>query len=235
MRRQLLILPGWSGSKESWKNFISLAQADYEVHCLDLPCFGQEPCPTEIWGVEEYGNFVLEKIKRFNLSQPILLGHSFGGAIAAYLAANHPERFSRLILSGPAIFRRTSGFKKYSFLVMAKFGKFIFAWSIFKKFSGFMKKLLYRLANSDYNDTSGIKREIYKKITGQDLSETVKKINLPTLIIWGEKDGYVPVKQSKKLAALINGSNLELILNGKHGLHLQMPERLYGLVKNFIK
>ena len=36
----------------------SLAQRDFNVVCIDLPCFGTEPCPTSVWGVEEYSNLV---------------------------------------------------------------------------------------------------------------------------------------------------------------------------------
>jgi len=235
MARQLLILPGWDGTRNTWKHFINLAQNDFEVHCLDLPCFGDEPCPTEVWGIEEYAKFVNKKIKDLNLIKPVIFGHSFGGAIATLLAADHPEIFSRLILSGPAIFRQPKSFKKTVFLVLAKLGKFIFALPLLNKFSALSKKILYRLANSDYNETSGVKREIFKKITGQDLSQTAKRLALPTLIIWGEKDGFVPVKQAKKLAGMIKGSKLEVIAGAKHGLHLKMPEKLYSLVKNFIE
>jgi len=234
MKPQLLILPGWQGSKASWQNFINLAQTDFEVYCFDLPCFGEEPCPEEVWGIENYADFVLEKIKRLNLHKPVMLGHSFGGAIAAYLVASQQGEFSRLILTGPAIFRQSKSLKKIIFFPLAKLGNFIFSMPVLNKYSGLMKKILYRLANSDYNETSGIKREIYKKITGQDLSQTVRKINLPTLIIWGEKDGYVPVGQGKKLAKLISDSRLKIIPGGKHGLHLQMPEKLYGIIKNFL-
>ena len=234
MKPQLLIIPGWEGSRASWENFIKLAENDFDVYCLDLPCFGEEPCPDEVWGVMEYAEFVLKKIKSLNLNRPILFGHSFGGAIAAYLAANYESDFSRLILSGPAIFRRTPSLKKAIYYAFAKSGKFIFSLPLLNKFMGLAKKILYHLANSDYNKTSGIKRKIYKRIISQNLSQTVKLINLPTLIVWGEKDGYVPLEQAKKLTELIKYSKLEVISGGKHGLHLQTPERLYGVVKNFI-
>jgi len=234
MKPQLLIIPGWGGTKTSWKNFMNLAQTDFDVYCFDLPCFGEEPCPTEIWGIEEYAEFVRKKTKNLNSVKPILLGHSFGGQIAAYLAANYPEEFSKLILSGAAILRQTPSAKKIIFQFLAKTGGFIFKLPLLNRAADFMKKALYRLANSDYNRTSGMKREIYQKIINQDLSALAARINLPTLIIWGENDGYVPLKQGKKLSELIVGSKLEIVPGGKHGLHLQTPEKLYGLVKNFI-
>ncbi|MDD4271956.1 MAG: alpha/beta hydrolase [Patescibacteria group bacterium] len=235
MARQLLIIPGWGGTKESWKNFIALAQKDFEVFCLDLPCFGSEPCPKEIWGVEDYTNFIIKKIKDLNLIKPVVLGHSFGGQVAAYLAATSPQLISRLILSGASAIRPKRSFKRAIFSLIAKTGKIILSLPLLSSLTAPAKKILYRLADSpDYTSTNGIQREIFKKITRQDLTEELKKIKIPTLVVWGEKDTYVPLTGGKKIAALIPNSRLEIIPEGKHGLHLQMPEKLYGLVKNFI-
>lgn len=233
MKPQLLIIPGWEGSISSWQNFINRAENDFTVYCFDLPCFGAEPCPNSVWGVEEYAEFVRQKIKQNNLNKPILLGHSFGGQIAAYLTIYYPAEFSRLILSGASIFRQTPTAKKIIFNLIAKIGKFIFSLPLLNKASAFIKKGLYRLANSDYNDTSGIKREIYKKIINQDLSQSINKINTPALIVWGENDSYVPLSQGKKIAQLIPGAKLKIIKNAGHGLHLKHLDQFYNIVKEF--
>jgi len=236
MPRQLLILPGWGGTRQSWQNFINLAQKDWQVICLELPCFDKEPCPNEVWGVAEYAEFVRQKIQNLNLIKPVILGHSFGGQIAVYLAATSPELISRLILSGAAAIRPKRSFKRFIFGGLAKTGKIFFSWPLIKNFSAPAKKFLYRLADSpDYGQTSGIKREIFKKIIRQDLTEELKKIQTPTLIVWGAADSYVPLATGKKIAALIPNSRLEIIPDGKHGLHLAMPEKLYGIVKKFIE
>jgi len=233
---QLVILPGWDGTIESWTNFINLAQKDFEVYCLELPCFGNKPCPNEIWGVENYAEFVKQKIKALNLIEPVILGHSFGGAVAAYLVASEPQLASRLILSGASAIRQKPSFKKYIFNLIAKLGKIFFSLPLIKKFALPAQKFLYRLADSpDYLKTSGIKRQIFQKIIKQDLTEDLKKITTPTLVVWGTLDSYVPLKTGKKIAELINNSKLEIIDGGKHGLHLQMPEKLYNVVKKFLE
>lgn len=234
MPRQLLILPGWGGTKESWKNFVDLAQKDFQVICLELPCFGREPCPDQTWDVKNYADFVKQKIQNLNLIKPIVLGHSFGGQVAAYLAAAWPQSLSRLILCGASAIRQKRGFKRFIFSLMAKVGKIFFSLPLIKSLTKPAQKLLYRLADSpDYNSTDGIQREIFKRIIRQDLTEELKKIKTPTLVIWGALDSYVPLKTGKKIAALIPNSHLEIIPGGRHGLHLQMPEKLYNIVKNF--
>lgn len=234
MPQQLLILPGWDGTKKTWENFIKLAQNDFEVYCLELPCFGNEPCPNEIWGVENYADFVKQKITNLNLNKPIVLGHSFGGQVASYLAAKEPQLISKLILSGAAAIRPKLNLKRFIFGSLAKIGKIIFSLPLIKNFTAAARKLLYKLADSpDFGQISGVKREICKKVLRQDLTEELKKINTPTLVIWGSLDSYVPLSSGKKIASLIKNSRLEIIDGGKHGLHLQMPEKLYEIVKNF--
>lgn len=236
MPRQLLILPGWGGTVESWQNFSNLAKHDFQVICLELPCFGAEPCPKEVWGVEDYAEFVSKKIKDLNLIKPVILGHSFGGQVAAYLAATSPQLISRLILSGASALRPEQNFKRLAFNCLAKIGKVFFSLPLIKNFGASAQKFLYKLAGSpDYNSSSGIKREIFKKIIRQDLTEELKKIKTPTLVIWGTLDSYVPLSSGKTIAALIPNSRLEIIPGGKHGLHLAMPEILYSIVKKFLE
>ena len=235
MARQLLILPGWGGTRQSWNDFIYLAQKDFPTTCLALPCFGDELCPDQVWGVEDYADFVKQKIQNLNLIKPIILGHSFGGQIAAYLAATSPESLSRLILCGASAIRPKRNFKRFIFSLTAKTGKIFFRLPLLKNLTAPAQKFLYRLADSpDYSSTKGIEREIFKKIIRQDLTEELKKIKTPTLVVWGTLDSYVPLTSGKTIAALIPNSRLEIIPGGQHGLHLQMPEKLYGIVKNFI-
>jgi pimeloyl-ACP methyl ester carboxylesterase len=199
-----------------------------------LPCFGAEPCPDQIWGVAEYAGFVKQKIQALRLNQPIVLGHSFGGQVAAYLAATSPQSLSRLILCGASALRYKRGLKRAVFKFIARIGKIFFRCPLIRNFSAPAKKFLYRLADSpDYQHTSGRKREIFKKVTRQDLTNELKSIVTPTLIIWGTKDGYVDIRTGRKISRLVKDAKFIAIPGGKHGLHLQMPEKLYSIVNNF--
>ncbi|MFH1089035.1 MAG: alpha/beta fold hydrolase [Candidatus Uhrbacteria bacterium] len=85
MKKQLVIIPGWDGTKQSWREFIKIAQNDFEVFCLEMPCFGNNPCPNDVCGVDEYADYVAKEI--IGLEKPIILGHSFGGQVAVNLVA----------------------------------------------------------------------------------------------------------------------------------------------------
>jgi len=218
----LVILPGWGGSHETWQDFIKLASDKFEIVCIDLPCFGTEPCPNSVWGVQEYTKFVYQKISQ--LPPPInLLGHSFGGQVATYFTANNQQMISKLILIGAAVLRPTDNWRRLFFGTIAKLGKIIFRIPIIEKYNLYAKKILYRMANSpDYSNTAGIKRDIFKKIIREDLGNLLPKIKTPTLVIWGKKDTYVPLKHGKIISQTLPHGRLA-IMDGKHGLHLTNP------------
>lgn len=230
--QKLVILPGWGGTKETWQAFTDLAKQNFDVQVINLPCFGDEPCPNEVWGVEEYAEFVKSKVN--NANKVTILGHSFGGQVAAYFASQNPEMIDRLILFAPALFRRKSPLRRVLFGIVAKFGKLIFKLPFIEKLDVWAKKLLYKVADSpDYSATAGIKREIFKKIIRQDLTECLSKISTPTLLVQGNFDKYVPVKESEKAVKLIPNAKLEIVQLGRHGMHFQLPEILFKIIKNF--
>jgi pimeloyl-ACP methyl ester carboxylesterase len=116
----------------------------------------------------------------------------------------------------------------------AKVGKLIFKLPFIEKFDVWAKKILYKAADSpDYNGTSGIKREIFKKIVRQDLTQILPKISVPTLLIQGTLDKYVPLKDTKRASKLIPNAKLEILSLGRHGLHFQSPEILFNVIKQF--
>lgn len=227
MRQHLIILPGWGGSHETWAEFVSLIQDNFDVHVIDLPCFGAEPCPNSVWTVATYAEFVHKRMRELKADKYILLGHSFGGQVAAYVAYMYPSQISRLILVGASLYRPKKTFKRLFFWCIAKFGKLIFRLSIIEKADGWAKKILYKMADSpDYAHTSGIKRDIFKAIMREDLTAILPKIGVPTDLIWGEYDTYVPIRVARKAHAAIEGSTLHIIPEGSHGLHLTQKNAL---------
>lgn len=232
----LIILPGWGGSRETWADFTEIAKEYFEVYIIDLPCFGSAPCPAEIWGVGDYGQFVQTQILHLKHidSNTILLGHSFGGQIAAALVAENPALADALILSGAAIYRKRKPIKNFFFGAVAKIGKLVFSLPFLASPRDAATKLLYRAAHSDYAETSGIQREIYKKITRQDVSHVLPQIAIPTLVIWGEHDRQIPIRFGKKIARYIPNATFIAVKNGTHGLHHETKKELLEAIAQFL-
>lgn len=234
-KKILVIVPGWGGTKETWQKFIDIAVAKYKVVCLELPCFGNEPCPNEVWGVEKYAQFLKKKLSNLDSNglEIVLLGHSFGGVVATHLVANSPEVCSKLVISGAPIIRKKRGISKTIIWGASKLGKFIFRLPFIEKFDIYVKKVFYRVINSDYNESSGIQKEIFKKIISEDQTHLLSKIKMVTMVIFGDKDTYVDPRDGKKIADLIPNAKLNIIKGGKHGLHMQQPEKLLEIITEF--
>lgn len=240
MQQTLVIVPGWGGSHETWEKFMQVARPHFsDVVCIDLPCFGGNACPKTVWGVEQYAEYVklkINKIKENTHSEIILMGHSFGGQVSAYLVANNPHICDKYILNAGAVFRPSRPLRRAFFWLLAKMGKIIFKIPMIEHAGVWAKKMLYKTADSpDYSKTSGIQTEIYKKIIRQDLTRQLPKITTPTLIVWGTLDKYLPLKDGRNAQKLIPNAKLEIISGGTHGLHLFKTEELLQKVKDFVQ
>ncbi len=236
----LVILPGWGGTHETWRDFIAAAKTSGpETRCIDLPCFGDAPCPPHVWGVDEYARYVRDQLDVIKTAEPDaqihLLGHSFGGQVAVVVAAKYGEYISSLILSGAAVFRPKQVLHRAVFGLIAKVGKLVFRLPLLERFSDTAKKVLYRGAESpDYAATSGIKRDIFKKIIREDVSLYLPGIRLNTLVLWGSHDTYVPLSLGKRIASALPKSQLVIIPKAGHGLHISNIPRMLHSIRTFL-
>lgn len=232
----LVIIPGWGGSHETWADFMNLLKPHFkDVVCIDLPGFGGVDTPKTVWGVEQYAEYVRRKIEKLPEGPKVIMGHSFGGQVSAYFVANNPGIAQKYILVAGAVFRPSRPIRRAFFFIIAKFGKILFKIPVIENVAIWAKKMLYKTADSpDYAATSGIKRDIFKKIIRQDLSEQLPKITTATLIVWGTLDSYLPVKDAYRAQKLIAHSKLEIIPGGTHGLHLHQKQKLLELITKFV-
>lgn len=237
-KQNLIILPGWGGCHETWQDFVNFIEKDFNfVQVIDLPCFGDEPCPKKIWGLAEYTEFVRKKIQSLNLNGGVvLLGHSFGGQVAANFVVKHHGIADALILSGSAVLRPRFLVRRIIFGALAKTGKLFFMMPFVERSGMWAKKLLYRPLNSQgYRESAGIKRNIFKKIIRHDLKKILYKINIPVLILWGDKDRFVNIKYGKKIFKLIPNAKMRVFKNGGHGLHIHNRDEMILEILKFLK
>lgn len=232
----LCIVPGWGGSRETWTEFIVKAEKTYEVHCIELPCFGGVPCPQTVWGVEQYSEYVFHQIRELKQEKPekkiILLGHSFGGQVATYVAERHGDIVDGLVLIAAAVVRPRRILKRAIFGMCTRIGKFILRTRQNNTTISEMKKKIYTaIFSPDYMEASGIKREIFRKVIREDLREILPKITKKVLIFWGKKDTYTPLSHGKIIAKKLKNSELIVFKDGRHGLHHTHADRILTTLK----
>jgi abhydrolase domain-containing protein 6 len=126
----LVILHGWNvRGLESWQSFLASAQKELGVRivAIEMPGFGQSSLPPDVWGVGEYAQFIHEFIQENFASSSThisLLGHSFGGGVVSFVAAQNAQYYNTLILLAPAVIRSQKNHTKKQNIT--KLGKRLF-------------------------------------------------------------------------------------------------------------
>jgi len=240
--KTLIILHGWQSSKEKWGKVKELLEKEeggskeIEVIAPDLPGFKAETTLERAWDLDDYvvwlEQFVAGREKFF------LLGHSFGGRVAIKFAVKHSYRLSGLILVSaagikkePTLIRKLM--EKGSMLVRKmKFEET----PILKNIWGVFKKFFYQfiLGKTDYLMASGFLKKTIKNILKEDLSSILEKIEVPTCLIWGEEDKITPLEDAYLMKKKIKLSQLKIMKKVGHTPHLEEPEGLVKLIKEFL-
>ena len=230
--RPFLILHGWGSKSERWEKIRKLlVKKGLKTIVPDLPGFGKSQKPPSAWDLNDYCDFVEDFVKFLNLQKFYLLGHSFGGAIAAKYGLKSPEKIELLFLVGASCVRKRTTkikfFEKISGIL--KFFSFLPFYSLFRK--GFYKFIIRK---SDYLSTEGVMRDSYLKVIKEDLTDILPTLQLKTIIIWGDKDNVKPLKDAYLMNRKIKNSQLIIIPGGDHDLEQKMPEILFEKISQFL-
>ena len=230
----IVLLHGWGGSALSFKPVFDYLSKSYRVYAIDFPGFGNSDLPPSVWGVEDYGNFILKLFTVMLIEKTNVIAHSFGGRVAIWLAANYPEKINKLVLVDSAGIKPKRPLKYYFKVTVAKIGKLILQCPIFERRHDILLNKLYRLIGSkDYLQQTGIMRSILVKVVNEDLREILHKITAPTLLVWGEEDKDVPVSSAKIMEKEIQDSGLIIFKGAGHFSYLDKFSDFCLIVSKF--
>ena len=240
----LLILHGWMASIPAMAPIYQYfgshnhhLQKPRRVVVLDFPGQGgtSEKLHTA-WGVPEYSEMVREFMEALELKKPDVIGHSFGGRVAIYLASTYPQIFSKIILTDSAGLTKKMSFSKMMKVLSYKIGKkFLKIFSSKETYEQNLNRLRKKYGSSDYAAlSSDIIRETFQKVIQLDLKENLKKIQSPCLLIWGENDEDTPLYMARTMEKEIKDSGLVILKNAGHFSYLDAPNQYNIIVENFL-
>ncbi|MEK9166394.1 MAG: alpha/beta hydrolase [Patescibacteria group bacterium] len=233
----IILLHGWGRGAESFQKISELlSEKGFKAHYFDFPGFGKALPPSSAWGVDEYVEFVEQYVREKNIQKFFLLGHSFGGKVAAKLAIRSPKKIMGLVLYAAAAIKPKPKAKNLIFLAAAKAGKVIFALPGLSWAARHARRLLYRLAgSSDYHRAQGIMKEVFKKTIAEDLTPILKNISVPTLIVWGDADRTTPIDQGIVMRNAISGAEWYVAEGRGHSWHVTEPKKFAEAILPFLK
>lgn len=201
----IIFLPGWNSPAEVFSNQVKIDN----LISINLPGFFGSEKPRAIWGASDYADFLSEFLNKLAIINPILVGHSFGGAVALRYASKKPVK--KLILIGAAIIR-TKTSKTRIYYLGAKTLKTLAPW-LAKK----MRRSFYnRIGALDYLE-SGQMNDIYQKVIREDSQSYLKNVqNVPVTLIWGEKDLATPMVQASLIKKQLPNSYIYILPEAGH-------------------
>ena len=227
-KKTLVFLHGWGVSSKIFEPLFYYLKDDFNIYAADLPGFGQTPI-KKVMTLKDYADFVYEFLKTNKIEDPMIIGHSFGGAVAVKLALLYPESISKLILVSASAIRQP-----HRKMLLLKKSADILKPLLPEK----IRKLILKLFGYDKTDYAQIEsrelKETFKHIIGEDLRPYFHLIKTPTLVIWGEKDAITPLSEGKTIDENITGAKLKIIKNASHFTFLDEPQEFIKLIKEFV-
>lgn len=211
----LLFLHGWGSCA---MNFSKILEKCDNFIAVDLPGFGNSEAPETAWSLTDYAFFIQEFLKKLNIENPILTGHSFGGSVGIKYCSDK-NKCKKLILIGSAGIRKKNT-KKFVFFIIAKIFGALFSLPGSRILKKIARKRYYKAIGSEDYINAGVLTETYVKIISEDLTDDLKNINTPTILIWGENDQDTTLKDGKLMNKLIKNSQLFIIPSAKHYVFL---------------
>ena len=220
----IVLLHGWGQNIEMMKPIGDKLSKENRIVIVDLPGFGQSSEPDTIWTIYDYAECINKLLTEINVDNPIMIGHSFGGKISLEYASKYKTQ--KLVLFG-------SPFKKMilKLSTKTKILKFLKKGPVLNKLEGFAKK---HIGSTDYKNASETMRKILVEHVNLDITEDVKKIKCPTLIIWGTLDKEVPLSDAYELEKLIRDSAVIPYEGCSHYAYLERLNQTVNIIKNFI-
>ena len=221
----VLFLHGWGSKAESYRKTSVFFSDDFpEIVIPNLPGFGLSPTPNTVWGIKEYAEWVDKLIKKLGWPEFVLAGHSFGGRLTIYIAGRKKQALKGILLYATAGTTKRNEIKLSFLNFIAKTGKAIMSLPVLNFMYPIAEKMLYKMiGNTDYLYARE-KREIFKKVINEDLSELVKNIDVPTKILWGSDDCETPLVDAQYIHQNIKGSELVILPDQGHVIHSRNPE-----------
>jgi len=222
--KDVVLLHGWGQNIEMMKPLGNILSSNHRITILDLPGFGNSSEPTEAWSIYEYESFLEKVLNKLNITNPILIGHSFGGRLSIIYASKN--RVDKLVLFGSPCIRKN---KLPS--LKEKILKMLMKIPLLNKVGESMKKYI---GSTDYKNASVIMRKILVNTVNEDLSDCAKKIDAPTLLIWGEYDTEASVEDAKELEKIMKDAALIVFKGCTHYAYLENIAQVKSIFDNFI-
>jgi pimeloyl-ACP methyl ester carboxylesterase len=245
----LVLIHGYTSSTYSWKDVFEPLSRTFRVIAVELKGFGFSGKLDGDYSRRAQATLVARLLEHLNLEKAWLAGNSMGAEVALNVALANPERVAGLILIDSAgIDVKGAGSLAPSYLLVPIVGRILIALSLTSD------KLVREGLEKSFYDRAKVTDErvayYYRPLqtrggqltalrartqSGQfPLEPELARLNVPTLILWGNQDALIPLEAGRKLNALIKNSKLVIFDHCGHVPQEEMPARTVDEITKFI-
>lgn len=241
----VILLHGFASSLHTWDDWATQLERDQRVIRYDQPGFGLTGAdPSGDYSDERAINVLVALMDRLGVDHAAVVGHSMGGRIAWTFAALHPERVNHLVLMAPDGF--ASPGMQYGIapkvplmlrLLPAMLPRAMLRASLTPAFgdkSAMTDDLVQRYR--DMMLAPGVRQAIVDRLPQTvlvDPEPMLRRITAPTLLLWGEKDGMVPIGNAADYLRYIPHATIERFTGLGHLLMEEAPKRAIMPLQRF--
>ena len=227
----------------AWHPLLDLLAQEHTVYAPEHP--GTSPGdPKAIEQVQTFTELLLvyeEAVRALGLDRPAVVGQSFGGMVAADLAATFPALPSRLVLLAPIGLWRDDAPIPLMEMVAGppeNLPGYLFAHpdSAAARATLALPEdpdlMVKAIAQSAWN--TGCTTKFAWPIADHGLGRRLHRVAVPTLVVWGREDALVPVAYAREFGDRIAGSRVEVLDDCGHVVQVDQPELTWAVMNEFL-
>ena len=234
--RPLLFLHPGEGL-EPHSEWLDLLVRRHRVIAPNHPGWGNSALPNWLSTVDDLAYLYLDLAAALELRDAILVGACFGGWIAAEMAVRDTRRFAKLVLVDP-LGIKVGGVQDRDIADMHALRR-----------DEYMRQAWADPAKGERDLTQLPETELAAIARGREafalfgwkpymhnprLKRWLHRIDIPTLLLWGERDGIVTASYGEAWRAEIPGARMEIIAGAGHFPHWEQPQDFADRLSRFV-
>lgn len=251
----VLLIHGMAGSSDAWQTVLPELAKHYRVIAPDLLGHGQSVKPRTDYSLGAFAASLRDLLDELGVSEATVVGHSLGGGVAMQFLYQHPEHCQRLVLissgglgSDVGLVLRLLAAPGTEFVlpviapkVVLTIGNRMRSWLATAGFTSPQAGPIWAAYSSlsDPPTRAAFLRTLRSVIDyrGQSVSALNRlrlRLEVPTLVIWGERDQIIPVEHGSAARAARPGSRLQVLPGIGHFPHVESPAAVAAAIDEFI-
>ncbi|HST47168.1 alpha/beta fold hydrolase [Jatrophihabitans sp.] len=251
----VLLIHGIMSDSTTWTRAAGLlADNGYRVLAPDLPGHGESDKVADGYQLADFAASLVTLLTELQATEVTVVGHSFGGAVAMQLAYDHPELVRRLVLvSAGGLGRRVHpvlraatlpGAHNLVRMVVNSRTAALYSRPRLHRSLRLSPDVVTTLSRAGRGLSSPDGRTAFFQTVrgvispfgqrGSLLELDYVQLELPTLIVWSERDPVLPVAHAYETHAHLRNSSLEVFPGASHQPHHHLARRFVQVLSNFI-